>query len=208
MLYKYAYGNHLGTAVFAWKLPSDASVDQTEVSRIFSKLTDSQGFYSTRAMRHDFLEKYCHLAKVPKMVLRNIYRTLLEDQSSASCSAECEVNERVAWALIEMSDTDIILDLRKANGSTKSTKFEKFWEEMQSYFDETTLAVNERRHSEVLHMPFAISLRHLKELITTRLNEKFPEITSPVPSLEWIRLQFWPANPYTERACVTQRHAI
>ena len=145
-------------------------------------------------MRHDFLEKYCHLAKVPKMVLRNLYRTLLEDQSSASCS---EVNERVAWALIEMSDTDIILDLRK---TAKSTKSEKFWEEMQSYFDETTLAVDERRHSEVLHMPFAISLRHLRELITTRLNEKFPEITPPVPSLEWIRLQFWSANPYTERA--------
>ena len=61
-LYRYAYGNHLGAAVFAWKLPSDASVDQTEVSRIFSKLTDSQAFYSTRAMHHDFLEKYCHLA--------------------------------------------------------------------------------------------------------------------------------------------------
>ena len=134
------------------------------------------------------------------MVLHNLYRTLLEDQSSASCSAESEVNEPVAWALIEMSDTDIILDLRKTNGSAKSTKFEKFWEEMQSYFDETTLAVDERRHSEVLHMPFAISLHHLRELITTRLNEKFPEITPPVPSLEWIRLQFLPANPYTERA--------
>ena len=131
MLYKYAYGNHLGTAVFAWKLPSDASVDQTEVRPIFSKLTDSQAFYSTRAMRHEFLEKYCYLAKVPKMVLHNLYHTLLEDQFSASCSAESEVNERVAWALIEMSDTDIILDLRKTNVSAKCTKFEKFWEEMQ-----------------------------------------------------------------------------
>ena len=35
MVYKYAHGKHLGTAVFAWKLPSDASVDQTVVSRIF-----------------------------------------------------------------------------------------------------------------------------------------------------------------------------
>lgn len=41
MLYKYAYGNHRSTAVFVWKLPSDAFVGQTEVSCIFSKLTDS-----------------------------------------------------------------------------------------------------------------------------------------------------------------------
>ena len=47
MIYKYAYGNHLGTAVFIWKLPSDTSVDQTEVSCIFSKITVSQAFYST-----------------------------------------------------------------------------------------------------------------------------------------------------------------
>lgn len=79
-------------------------------------------------MRHDFLVKYCHLAKIPKMVLCNIYHTLLEDPSSASCSVESEVNERVAWVLIEMSDTEIILDLRRTNESAKSTKFEKLWE--------------------------------------------------------------------------------
>ena len=38
-------------------------------------------FYSSGAMHHDFLEKYCRLAKVPRMVLHNIYCTLLEDQS-------------------------------------------------------------------------------------------------------------------------------
>ena len=54
MLYKYVYGNHLATATFLWKIPSDAFVDQTEVSYIFSKLTNSQAFYSIRAMCHDF----------------------------------------------------------------------------------------------------------------------------------------------------------
>ena len=32
-------------------------------------------------MHHDFLVKYCHLAKIPKMVLHIIYYTLLEDPS-------------------------------------------------------------------------------------------------------------------------------
>ena len=200
MLYKFAYGNHLGTIVFLWKVPNSGPVDQTEVSCVFSRLTSSQAFYSSRAMRHDFLEKYCRLAKIPKMILHNIYRTLLEDQSSASCRAESEVNERLAQALIEMSDTDITLDLQGMNGSAKSSKFDKFWEELQLYFDESILAVDERRHGDALHMPLAVSLRHLREMITSRLKEKFPEDIPPVPSLEWIRLQFWPANPYTETA--------
>ena len=68
------------------------------------------------------------------------------------------------------------------------------------YFDEAILAVDERRHGEALHMPLAISLRHLRELIIARLKDKFPEDLPPIPSLEWIRLQFWPANPYTETA--------
>ena len=150
MLYKYAYGNNLGTSTFAWKIPGDIPVDQTEVSRIFSKLTEKQSFYSSRAMRYDFFEKYCRLAKFPKMVLRNIYRTLLGDQSSASCAAEGQVDERLSQAMIDMNDTDIVLDLRSTNGSAKSTKFDKFWKEIQLYFDETILAVDERRHSETL----------------------------------------------------------
>ena len=136
MSYKYAYGNHLGTMVFAWKVPNDSPADQTEVSRVFSKLT-SQSFYSTRAMHHDFLEKYCRLVKVSEMILHNIYRTLLEDQSSASCRAESEADEQLAQAVIDMNDTDIVLDLQSMNGSAKTTKFDKFWEELQMYFDET-----------------------------------------------------------------------
>ena len=49
-------------------------------------------------------------------------------------------------------------------------------------------------------MPFASSLRHLRELITECLKVKYPENCPPVPSLEWVRLQFWPSNQYTMRA--------
>lgn len=141
---------------FVWKILSNSS-DQSEVSRVFAKLTASQSFYSSRTMRHDFLETN----QIPKMVLRNIYHTLLEDQSSASCNAESEVDERLAQAIIDLNDADIVLDLRTMNGSAKSTVFDIFWEELQLYFDETILAVDERRHGEVLHMPLVLSLCHL-----------------------------------------------
>lgn len=67
---------------------------------------------------------------------------------------------------------------------------------MQAYFDETTMAVDERRHRDVLHLPFAISLCHLRDIIKERLKVKKNKNKkkTPIPSLEWIRLQFWPGN--------------
>ena len=43
-------------------------------------------------------------------------------------------------------------------------------------------------------MPVAISVSHLREVISSRLREK--SIEAPIPSVERIRLQFWPRNPY------------
>ena len=200
MLYKYAYGNSLGTLVHAWRIPEDESVDNTKISQIFSQLCRKQSFYSSRAMRRDFLNKYSCLAKISKMVLRNIYRTLLQDHAAAEYVSEAQVDERVANAVLQLDDTEIVLDLRKMNGKPNSTIFDKFWHELQLYFDEVTLAVDERRHGDIMHMPLAISIRSLQETISDRLLQKFPDSVPPVPSQEWIRLQFWPCNPYTDRA--------
>ena len=95
-----------------------------------------------------------------------------------------------------MDDPDIVLDLRQLNGNAQSTKFDPFWNELQLYLDEINLAVDERRHSDVLHLPIAISLCHLQELIHDRLEKKHPVSCPPTPSLEWLRLQFWPSNQY------------
>ena len=194
MLYRFAYGNHLGTLCYAWKIPDDKSVDNAAVSRVYSQLSKEQSTYSTRAMRREFLDHYTTLANVSPMVLRNIYKTLLHDSSSASNSFEKGVDERVAK---EMDYPDIILDLRQTNGHVESSRFDSFWKELQCYFDEITLRVDERRHGNTLHMPLAISVSNLCDIITARLQDK---CMPAVPSISWVRLQFWPANPYTERA--------
>ena len=49
-------------------------------------------------------------------------------------------------------------------------------------------------------MPIAISVNHLMEVISSRLKEKFPKDQVAIPSLESIRLQFWPRNPYAATA--------
>jgi len=200
MLYKYSYGNNLGTLVYTWKIPIDGPVDDTIIGQVFSQLCHKQSYYSTRAMRREFLSKYSQLVKVPKMVLRNIYRTLLQDCSSAEYASEAQVDERVAKAVVELDDPEIIMDLRQMNGNPKATTFDVFWQELQLYLDEVTLAVDERRHGNILHMPLAISIRNLREIITARLKEKFPSSLPPIPSQEWLRLQFWPSNQFTNRA--------
>ena len=159
-------------------------------------------------MRRDFLEKYSHLVKTPKSVLRNMFKCLANDHSSASCEAEQEVDDRVSKALLELDDPQIALDLREQNGNPKSTKFEAFWDELQQYLEESTMAVDERRHSDIMHFPIAISVRQLAETVTERLEKKH-SILPPIPSTEWIRLQFWPANPYSSAALrYTGRFAV
>ena len=196
MLYKFAYGNNLGTLLYVWRIPINQPIDSMAVSQVYSQLSSQQKFYSTSAMRREYLNQYSHVAKIPKMLLRNIYRTLLNDESAPYCAVQGKIDERVALAVISVDDPDIIL----ANGNPSSTIFDTFWQELQAYLDELLLAVDDRRHGEALHMPLAISVRHLREKIIERLHSAYETVMPAVPSEEWIRLQFWPPNPYTSQA--------
>ena len=64
---------------------------------------------------------------------------------------------------------------------SKINEFDIFWQEL-SIFLEECVAFDERRHSDKLHMPIAISIRHLREIIVDRLDNKFPGESKPVPS--------------------------
>lgn len=58
-------------------------------------------------------------------------------------------------------------------------------------------------------MPIAVSVQHLRDIISDRLIKKFPGEEKEIPSLEWIRYQFWPRNPYSSSALrYTGRFAI
>ena len=202
MIYKFAYGSNLGTLCFAWRFPNADVHDDTHhtrVSHIIAKLTAEQKVYATRAMRSDFLNKFNRICKTSKAVLRNMFKTMVEDNSSSNCAAEKKVDDNVAESLFDLDDPQIVLDLRALNGNPKSTKFDIFWQELSTFLEEDA-AVDERRHSDILHMPAAISIRHLREVIVQRLDLKFPGEAKPIPSEEWIRLQFWPCNPYSGSA--------
>ena len=42
MLYKNAYGNHLGTLIYVWCIPVNEPVDSAVVSQVFSQLCNEQ----------------------------------------------------------------------------------------------------------------------------------------------------------------------
>lgn len=46
MLYKYAYGNNLGTLLYAWRIPPNEPVDNTITGKIFANLCRKQAFYA------------------------------------------------------------------------------------------------------------------------------------------------------------------
>ena len=72
----------------------------------------------------------------------------------------------------------------------RQVKFDTFWDEAKKFIEEDVgVAVDDRRHSTVLHVAKAVSVRDLREQVVSRC----PEGT-PVPSEEWIRLQFAPTS--------------
>ena len=185
-LYRYPHGNNLGTMNFAWKVPDE--VDQTLNHQTIAQLNKSQKLYFTRQMRTDFLDKYTHLSsrvsRKSKAVLRNMFRTLVQDESAPTSAAEAAIDDRVATCLLDLDDPDIVMDMRKLNGKPGSSEFDTFWLELSTYLEEVGPAVQERRHGETMYIPIAISVNHLREVISSRLKEKFPEDQVAIPSLE------------------------
>ena len=91
--------------------------------------------------------------------------------------------------MLASDDPDMLLDLRINNGRASDSKFEKFYDEVQKYFDEQLMAVHERRQGSELYLPLAISLEDLRREVAKRL----PEGT-PMPCTETLRLQFYPSH--------------
>ena len=117
MMYRFMHGNNLGTLVFVWNLPKEGG-EATTNAKIVNELSSHQQVYSTREMRQLYIQRYTQLSgstcKSSKAVLRNLYRSLTGDISSAQSSAEKEVDERVsalAEEVFELDDPGILLDM-------------------------------------------------------------------------------------------------
>ena len=122
---------------------------------------------------------------------------LIGDSSASSNTHEEEVDKRLKEAIL-MEDPDIIVDLREVN-SNGSDKYGVFWGQCESFLQDCT-AVHERRHGNATYLARAISVRDLVE----QVSKKCPPGT-PIPSHQWVRLQFYPRHPRTKASANYRR---
>lgn len=114
------------------------------------------------------------------------------DMSSSENLCEAQVDERID-AIINTQDPSIVDDLRHHNRG-HPTKYEYFWEQCKKYLEDET-AADDRRHDEHTHLAKAISVRDLLEQVAERCPNG-----CPIPSKQWLRLQFWPKNQTNKSA--------
>ena len=71
-----------------------------------------------------------------------------------------------ARLFVEMEDPEIVLDLRSLNTGQK-TKYNCFWDEVEKFLQEDVgLAVEERRHSEIIYLKlFQLEISYSKLLL-------------------------------------------
>lgn len=88
---------------------------------------------------------------------------------------------------LDMEDPSIVPDLRFYNQGSQP-KFDEFWDEYDKFLQEDIdQAVDDRRHGQITHLSRAISIRDLVQQVKSRCSP-----STPIASVEWVRLQFWP----------------
>ena len=123
------------------------------------------------------------------------YCRLTGDCSASSNLTEDEVDQRMAQ-LVDNEDTDLVWDLRSNNEGRPET-YQVFLDYCRKYIDsQVDTAVDDRRHDTIMkgndvitHLAVAMSAKDFHEQVV----KTCPENT-PIPSVQWLRLQFWPAE--------------
>jgi hypothetical protein len=203
-IYSHHFGNYYGNFTFAWRIPENVSdrEDRGNLDAI-SSIRDDLDTYSTRAIRKSFIMRYARVNGLKPAILRDVFRFLTNDSAAAESKNQSEVDDRVAEFLLDADDAHLFYDLRKLNGRPHDTSLNPFWEELGKYLDDVSV-VQERRHTSFMYMPLAISIQNLIDQVAKRL-----PANSALPSVSWVRLNFWPSNAYTRSAmCYTGRFAV
>ena len=192
-LLTYSAGVSVGNIAAVFRLPNDC--DQMSVCLpVIEKFKKQLPTYHTRGMRKALFSKFGRIAPTVKPAhLRYFYSELTGDSSASINFMQAEVDSRIKQ-FIELEDPFVIPDLRTLNSSTERSKFDHFWQVCDTVLnEEIDTAVDDRRHSEVAHLASALSVRDLFERVSRRIPDG-----APVPSQEWLRLQFWPKTKHAK----------
>ena len=191
-MYRYHQSGSLGTLNFVWCVHEQRSASR--MVETIENIKKTIPIYHTRALRREFKDKFRNVAKVPPVVLAEMYRTLTSD---ATAVPNDSVRRRLRLLLHAdydyLSDESVVVDLRQLNEG-KPSKFETFWLYLEKVLQDYCEAADDRRHG-VAHLPVAVSIPDLKKSVI----EKIPleeRSTVPIPYDEFVRLQFLPVNDH------------
>ena len=120
-----------------------------------------------------------------------LYQFLTGDSSMTATDEQ--VSKKLKF-MLDSQDPEVVYDLRDINHG-RPQKFEQFWDEVAALINKMSLAaVDAQRHRTVCHFAFAFSVRDLRDQVLQRN----PSLEAS--SLEWIRTQSWPRNPFYSSA--------
>lgn len=135
----YTHGSYVGNCHFIWKPPEGAHENSccTENLKLVEDIRQRIPVYHTRAMKREFYS-YCGriTPKSKPYVLRAIYNALSGDESASRTTAESEMDSRISKVL-EMEDSDIIVDLRECDTNGQDC-FSLFWEKCNQFLSGCT----------------------------------------------------------------------
>lgn len=196
MLLTHSTGNNCGNSHFLWQV-FDESLEEAICNSqgVIEEVKSKLPVFHSRQMKREFINKFGRVSSAVKpSVLRYFYQDLTGDSSTSETTSREELDNRVKQ-MIEMEDPDIVTDLRHLNTGRKG-QYDTFWDECSKFLEASVgTAVDDRRHTEVTHIATAISVRDLR----VQVAQKCPGGTL-IPSVEWLRLQFWPKNPSLKAA--------
>ena len=190
--YTYTGGNkHLD---FAWRVPEshDEASLISENIKVRERITPNIPKYHSRTMKRTFIQLFGSITNTKSAILRKAYSYLTDDESASRTLDEAELDKRVS-EMIDLQDPELITDLR-INNQGQPERFDVFLQECQKYINQhVETAVDDRRHDAVsdsevvVHFAVALNAQDLH----TEVQKRCPENT-PIPSVQWLRLQFWP----------------
>ena len=190
VLYTYSIGDNKGIYHFLWLISPDFSADEIQLQNaaLVQTLDADMPKFHSRVMRQNFISLFGRMANVKPAYLREIYHELTGDCSAASSQVECHVDERVRQTL-KLEDPDVIVDLRQHNKG-HSSKYTEFWKACENYIQgNIETAVDDRRHEPIEHLAVAMSVPDLLPEVSKKI-----EPGTSIPSVQWLRLQFWPKS--------------
>ena len=194
-VFQYEHGNNLATLSLVWRAPSEPSEsNNNETCKIIDWFRSDIPVYHTRAMRRQFVHRYSLLTSLSPAMLTEIYQHLTSGASAMPTKVSQDLQTRLRLAL-DSQDPDLVYDLRTLNEGRRA-KYDDFWKAADAFINRQALAaVEDRHHGLGCHMALALSIPDYVAQVAKTIPPG-----SPIPTPSWVRLQFYPKNPFLQKA--------